>query len=129
MWKCPACETLNDKEICVICGEPKPAGGESTYSAPPVVKEREIPAYPLEMAGTDDGLDPTPRLEYKQPESSSGSSNWGLIMVLIILGVITLLIIIGASVGYATDERLNAAYHRELSEEYTTADTYDLLTE
>lgn len=120
MWKCPACETLNNGDTCVICGEPKPADGTDS-------KPREIPAYSPEITGTSDGLDPTPRLEYKPPESSSGSSNWGLIMVLIILGVVTLLIIIGASVSYATCEGLNTAYHGELQEQYT--DTYNLLTE
>lgn len=24
MWTCPKCETLNEDENCVICGEPKP---------------------------------------------------------------------------------------------------------
>lgn len=28
MWKCPACETLNNEDMCVICGEPKPTAEE-----------------------------------------------------------------------------------------------------
>ncbi len=35
MWKCPNCETINDKDICVICNTPKPVEKvfESVYSA------------------------------------------------------------------------------------------------
>lgn len=29
MWKCPKCETLNETDICVICGEQKPIYDES----------------------------------------------------------------------------------------------------
>ena len=29
MWKCLNCETMNDGEVCVICGEAKPTAAES----------------------------------------------------------------------------------------------------
>jgi len=136
MWKCPACETLNNNDKCVICGEPKPADGGTSVPvkvapAPPRIKASEIPAYSPEIARTstyEDGLDPTPKLEYK-PKESSESTNWGLIIMLIILGIITLLIIVGATKTYATDAGLNTAYNGELTEQYTAVNTSDLLIE
>jgi len=85
MWKCPACETLNNNDKCVICGEPKPADGGTSVPvkvapAPPRIKASEIPAYSPEIARTstyEDGLDPTPKLEYKpkEPRNHSFLSN------------------------------------------------------
>lgn len=139
MWKCPACETLNNNDKCVICGEPKPADGGKAppvvgagVSVPPLSEPRKIPAYSPEMARTstyyEDGLDPTPKLEYK-PKESSESTNWGLIIMLVVLGIITLLIIVGATKTYATDAGLNTAYNGELTEQYTAVNTSDLLIE
>lgn len=47
MWKCPKCETINDSEICVICGEPKPLPvPEPTYKVVPVPKRPPEPPRP-----------------------------------------------------------------------------------
>lgn len=139
MWKCPACETLNNENICVICGEPKPAAGGDAppvatptpaYPTPVRSVPREVPAYSPEMSGTSDGLDPTPRLEYRRSEeSSSESSNAGWIIALLIFGIIALLIIVGSVNSYATDEGLNAPYQEEVKEQYIAVDTYDILPE
>lgn len=37
MWKCPNCETINNSEFCIICGEPKPE-----YNNEPDIKKLDI---------------------------------------------------------------------------------------
>ncbi len=44
MWKCPRCETLNDKEKCIICGEPMPEEAKEPVKEPEamVVKPQSV---------------------------------------------------------------------------------------
>ena len=55
MWKCPKCETLNQTERCMICGEPRPQNPAANqkigtegqfYSETPRGMSGEMPAYP-----------------------------------------------------------------------------------
>ncbi len=41
MWKCPECETINDGEVCVVCGEARPAIRDIPKVRVPV-KEPEV---------------------------------------------------------------------------------------
>lgn len=80
MWKCPACETLNDKDICVICGEPKPASG-ADYT-PPAAPSYAPPAEPYRPSGDvhtgyssyvpprSEPLDAAPKIGYSVPAYS-----------------------------------------------------------
>ncbi len=80
MWKCPACETLNDKDICVICGEPKPASG-ADYTPPAApsyvpIAEPYKPSsdvhtgYSSYVPPRSEPLDSAPKIDYSVPAYS-----------------------------------------------------------
>lgn len=93
MWKCPNCETLNDTETCIVCGEKQPVPGAET---PLYAKKLE---YPSEDRGTSGKGD--------------GNKNWILYLIIIIMA---LFIIFGLMLNNSEAAEADAQYQSVVCE-------------
>ena len=109
MWKCPNCETVNDADVCVVCGEAKPIFSSNNQNANYVKEAPVPPARPYV---------PT---EPKVPEKKK-SNAWvyyviAIVAVLCILAVAAVFIFM-RSVDY-NDEDYEEDVTEVVEEEYT----------
>ena len=93
MWKCPNCETLNDTDTCIVCGEKKPLPGEE-----PLLygKKMSDPSEDYDAFGKEDG-----------------NKNWILYLVIIILA---LFIIFGLMNNNSEAAEIDARYRSVVCE-------------
>ena len=90
MWKCPTCETLNNEDVCVICGEPKPTAEEIAQMEREEKKRAYTPSFMTEKSAHDT---PAP---YKEIVTGEGLKKWtkyivvAAVIILAIWGIVAL---------------------------------------
>ena len=99
MWKCPNCETLNDAEVCIVCGEKRPMPGDKPLS------EGKKLTYTSSGPAT-----------YGR-EGGNNQKNW---ILYVIIAIIALFIIIGLMVS----ESEAAEMYKEADIKYQSAVCY-----
>ena len=81
MWKCPACETLNNEDVCVICGEPRPTAEEMAQ----MEREEKARLYSSsDVTGKTGYETPAP---YKEIVTGDSLKKWtkGIVIVLVVI--------------------------------------------
>lgn len=86
MWKCPACETLNNEDVCVICGEVKPTAAEIAQMEREERERAYSPSF-VEKKSVHGTPEPAPYKEIVTGESLKKWTKYIVIAVVIALGI------------------------------------------
>ncbi len=102
MWTCPKCETLNDGEFCVVCGEAKPvpaARPEPEKAAYTPAKEKPVNTTANQAEDVSKYIkrtsalinDADKELEYSGEEKKKSYNKWVVISIIAALILIQLI--------------------------------------
>lgn len=100
MWKCPNCETINNTDVCYVCGE-----------------RRVLAAHVIRREEVNNNNSPVIRADNysNHREEVPAEKRTGLIAMIIILSLV-LILAIGGFIGYgAYTKRMKAELNRGIS--------------
>ena len=120
IWKCPRCETLNQEEYCVVCGEKRMR--EIPDSSTKYDNKEEISVF--EMIDKKPPVAKKSMIEktYDEIEASSekedpvSSRKYGVIAIIIALIMVIMMIVLIASIGLNYSKAAYAANNQNYSE-------------